>query len=69
MWWSRMQAAEKGTWWSLPEDALSREQGSPAGREAGRGAGTLRTREGPSGEGEATSGSKSTFLKQIFLLV
>lgn len=53
--------AEKGAWCSLPEDAPSPEQGSPAGREAGRGDGTLPTRKGPSGEGEATSESKSTF--------
>lgn len=69
MWWSRMQAAEKGAWCSLPEDALSREQGSPAGREAGRGAGMLPTRESPSREGEGSSGSKSTFWKPIFLLL
>lgn len=41
--------------------SFSQEQGSPAGREAGRGAGPLSIREDPSGEGEKTPGPKYSY--------
>lgn len=50
--------SREGAWCSISEDALSKEQGSPAGREARRGAGPLPIRKDPSEEGETTPGSK-----------
>lgn len=53
--------SREGARCSISEDTLSQEQGSLAGREAGRGAGPLLIREDPFWEGETTPGPKYSY--------